>query len=338
MNHAKQPHILVGMLAIVASIALIFLSQPARADEPLLERIAVIPLKGPAGNLDHMLVDTQRSRLFVANQINNSLDIVDLEHNQLVRQVPGQKKIHGIEYVRHLNRIYLGNGESGVNILDGREYTPIKDIPMPHADNVHYHPKTFRVYVAHGPKHLAVIDAAGLVKIADIELPGPPEDFCMTVSPPRLFVNAINPSQVVVIDPTKNQIVKTYPIAGAEKNETAAIDESNHRLFIGCRKPPCMLALDSDSGKEVARVTIPERVDNMFYDKVGKQIYATCGEGFIAVIRQSDANHYELVAKIPTANGAKTSYFDASTRRLYVGVPKQPGKDGPEVWVYRTRS
>ena len=206
------------------------------------------------------------------------------------------------------------------------------------ADNVHYHPKTFRVYVAHGPRHLAVVDAAGLFKITDIELPGPPEDFCMTTSPPRLFVNTVSPSQVVVIDPAKNQIVKKCPLTGAEQNETAAIDEASHRLFIGCRKPPCVLALDSASGKELARVAIPERVDNMFFDAGAKQIYATCGEGFIAVIRQSDADHYELAAKIPTAKGAKTSYFDSTTGRLYVGVPRQPDREAPEVWVYRTRS
>src|SRR5690349_5555760 len=125
--------LLAGMLVVLA-----WGLEPVEADEPPLERIATIALKGPEGPPDHPLVDTQRSRLFVANQINNSLDIVDLESGQLAKQVPDQKKIHGIGYVRHLNRVYVGNGEGGLTILDGRDYQVIKSIPLKRADNVQY--------------------------------------------------------------------------------------------------------------------------------------------------------------------------------------------------------
>jgi hypothetical protein len=51
------------------------LSAPA-AEVPPLERIAIIPLKGPVGGLDHLSLDAKRGRPFVANTINGSLDVV----------------------------------------------------------------------------------------------------------------------------------------------------------------------------------------------------------------------------------------------------------------------
>src|SRR5438309_1782600 len=75
------------------------------ADGPSLERVQTIPLKGPAGRLDHMALDAEHSRLFVANMANASLDIVDLKTNKLVKQIPDQKGIQGIAYAPDLDRI-----------------------------------------------------------------------------------------------------------------------------------------------------------------------------------------------------------------------------------------
>jgi hypothetical protein len=67
-------------------------------------------------------------------------------------------------------------------------------------------------------------------------------------------------------------------------------------------------------------------------------IYASCGTGFIAVVRQMDADHYETIAKIDTVKMAKTSSFDPTSGRLYLGVPRRPDKEGPEIWVYEIRT
>jgi hypothetical protein len=75
----------------------------------------------------------------------------------------------------------------------------------------------------------------------------------------------------------------------------------------------------------------------LFYDAKRMRLYASCGEGFVAVIRQIDADHYEVAEKVPTADKAKTSFFHAETSRLFVAVPRQAGKEGPEIRVFRVR-
>jgi hypothetical protein len=95
--------------------------------------------------------------------------------------------------------------------------------------------------------------------------------------------------------------------------------------------------MDSETGAEVAGIEIPADTDDVSFDPKRKRIYASCGEGFIAVIKQNDADHHELVEKIPTVKDARTSFLDRETGRLYLGVPRQPGKAGPEIRVYEPK-
>jgi hypothetical protein len=75
----------------------------------------------------------------------------------------------------------------------------------------------------------------------------------------------------------------------------------------------------------------------MANDAKAKRICASCGSGYVAIVRQIGADHYELAAKVETIKGAKTCYYDAATARLYLAVPRQEGKEGPEIWVYEAQ-
>jgi hypothetical protein len=89
-------------------------------DPPPLAQVRTIALKGPVGGLAHLAVDTKRGRLFVANTVNGSLDIVDLKAGKLLKQVPGQGRIRGIDYSAEADRVFVGNGTGGIcNTFDG---------------------------------------------------------------------------------------------------------------------------------------------------------------------------------------------------------------------------
>jgi DNA-binding beta-propeller fold protein YncE len=326
------------MGVLLAGSLAVWLASPwaGGAERPPLERVGVVELKGKSGPLDHLTVDSVHNRLLVANQCNDTLDVVDLKSGKLIRQVPGQKQVHGVAYAPDRDRIFLGNGEGVCNVLDGRDYKLLKTLRVSDADNVQYDPRTHRVFVA-GEKDLAVIDATSLKLLTSIKLPGPPEGFRVATGRPRLYVNTSSPCQVAVVDTGNNQVITQYPLGSKEGNETLALDEAGKRIFVGCRGEPRMVVLAEDSGKQVTSVAIPEGVDDMFFDAKAKRIYASCGSGFVAVIRQIDADHYRSVARVPTVKGARTSCFDPGTGRLYVAVPRQTGKQGPEVWVYQTR-
>lgn len=322
---------------LMIAAAMLTATDLASAAEPKsLKLVQTIDLKGEPGRLDHMAIDKEHGRLFVANLSNNSLDIVDLKAGKLVKQIPDQKKLQGIAYAADLDRIFVGNGISGnCNVFDGRDYKLLKSIPLPDADNVRYNPKTHLVYVEHAEQSLSVIDARNYETKTTIKLPGRPQAFQLEASRPRLYLNAL-PNHVVVIDTDKNEVLHKYPLKLAERGYPMAVDEKNHRLFFGCREKPVVLVMDSETGKAIATVLIPADIDDLFYDAKRKRLYASCGEGFLTVLKQIDADTYEILERIPTPKLARTCFFDPDSGRLYLGIPRQEGKEGPEVRVYET--
>jgi DNA-binding beta-propeller fold protein YncE len=320
-----------------AALAALWLSTPAPAAE--LERVQTIALKGKPGGLDHLAIDAKRQRLFVANKANNTLDVVDLKAGKLLLQKPSQTAIQGIAYAPDLDRVFVGLGSNGLcNVFDGETYGIKKTIKFKDdADNVRYNPALHRVYVAHAENALGVIDAKTFALKADIKLPGAAEGFQIETKRPRIYLNTPSPSQVVVIDTDKNEVVTAYPVKRAGGGHPLALDEANHRVFVGCRKEPMIVVLDGETGKEVAGVPIPAGVDDLFLDGQRKRLYASCGEGFLVVLKQVDADRLETLEKVPTAKGAKTCLYVPETGRLYLAVPRQEGKAGPEVWVYQAK-
>jgi DNA-binding beta-propeller fold protein YncE len=324
---------------VLLPFAFCLLPCSAAADPPSLERIQTIDLKGRPGKLDHLIVDGKSGRLFQANKVNNTLDVVDLKAGKLVKQITGQAGVQGLAYAADLGRLFTGLGTGGYcNVFDGKTYKLLKTIKfMDDADNVRYDPRTHQVYVAHAEKGLGVIDGTSLDLKADINLPGSAESFQLETGRPRLYLNIPSPSQVVLIDTGKNEVIKSYPLKLAAANYPLALDEANHRLFIGCRKKPMVVVMDSESGTEITAVPIPADTDDLFYDAGRKRIYVSCGEGYLAVLRQVDPDHYEMLEKVPTIKDARTCYFEPGTGRLYLAVPRQAGKEGPEIWVYQAR-
>lgn len=323
---------------LLTSLAVVGCGQPAAAEPASLELVQTIPLKGAAGRLDHLALDAKGNRLFIANLSNNSLDVVDLKAGKLVKQIADQQKIQGVAYVPEVDRIFVGNGKDGVcNVFDGKNYELVRSIKLDDADNVRYDPRTSQVYVTHAENALSVIDPKKLDVKATIKLPGAPEAFQLDPSRPRLYVNVPKPSQVVVVDTEKNEVVAKFPLTLAEANYPLAFDAKSGRLFVGCRKKPTVMVLDVKTGKVVANVEIPGDIDDLFYDAKRERLYASCGAGFLAVLQRKEADRYEVVERIATGKLARTCLFDPESGRLYVPVPRQKDNDSPELRVFQAK-
>jgi hypothetical protein len=94
--------------------------------------------------------------------------------------------------------------------------------------------------------------------------------------------------------------------------------------------------MNSTTGEMIATVDSNADADDLFYDVARKRIYVSCGEGIIAVIEQSDADHYKLLARAPTVTEARTSAFSEPLKCLYVAAPRR-GEQPAEVRVFEAR-
>ena len=321
---------------LLAAAAALVLSAAAPAGE--LELVQTINLKGKPGQLDHVAIDAKRDRLFLANKANNTLDIIDLKSGMLVKQKTSQTGIQGIAYAPDLDKVFVGLGSGLFNVFDGDSYKIVKTLRFKDdADNVRYVPSTHMVYVAHAEKMLGVIDASTYSLKADIKLPDTAEGFEKETRRPRMYVNAPGANLVAVIDTDKNEVVQTFPTTMATGGHPLALDEASQRIYVGCHKKPMVLVLDTESGKEITGADIAGGVDDMWLDAKRKRLFASCADGRLVVLKVVDADHVEPLESIETPKGARTCLYVPETGRLYLAVPRQDGKDGPEIQVYQVK-
>jgi hypothetical protein len=132
------------------------------------------------------------------------------------------------------------------------------------------------------------------------------------------------------------KLTATWPLAGAKANYPMALDEGGHRLFVGCRQPARVLIFDTVSGRQVGAFEISGDTDDLFFDTVRKRLYLSCGEGFLDVFQQQDADRLTRAAHVATAPGARTSLYVAQENRLYLAVPHR-GDQKAEIRVYEVR-
>jgi hypothetical protein len=113
-----------------------------------------------------------------------------------------------------------------------------------------------------------------------------------------------------------------------------ALDEADHRLFVGCRLPSRLVVLNTDSGDVIAKTDISAIATISSTIPKRQRVYAICGAGKIDVIDQIDPNTYRVSTTIGTADGARTGLFVSERDVLFVAVPHR-GAQQAEVRCYQ---
>lgn len=312
-----------------------FLTQTASAGSAPLRLEKTIPLPNVEGRIDHLSTDINGQRLFVAALGNITVEVIDLRAGRRSHSISGLSEPQGVAYVPSTNQIFVANGGDGsCKVFDGHSFKLIASLDFKDdADNLRYDAQAGLVYVGFGNGAIGTIDATELKQVGEVKLAGHPEAFQLEKNGNRIFVNVPTANQVAVIDRKKQTVIATWLVKEAHANFPMALDESNHRLFIGCRKPAQLLVFDTESGKEVGRLAIDGDADDIFYDSQHKQVYVVCGAGFIDVFQQVSADQYKPVARISTAPGARTGLFVPELGRLYIAIPHRENQKA-EIRVY----
>jgi DNA-binding beta-propeller fold protein YncE len=297
--------------------------------------VTTIALPGVEGRFDHLAVDPGGKRVAVAALGNNTVEVIDVAGGKRVQTLSGMREPQGIAFAPDLKRIFVASGKDGkLRAYDATTLKLVSELAVGEdADNVRYEIAHKRVWVAHGDGAVAVVDAATMKKLADISLDAHPESFQFEKSGPRIFANVPDASEVEVVDREKHTILAKWPIKEAGANFPMALDEANHRMFIGCRKPAKVLVINTDTGKVTAQFACPGDTDDVFYDASRKRVYVAGGEGFLEAFDQKGADQYVSAGKIATAAGARTGLFSAELNQFFVAVPHR-GAQGAEVRVY----
>src|SRR5438874_1777932 len=319
----QMKRVLRPSLQAIVALVLCYTLATVRAQTAPLKLTKTIALPGVEGRIDHFAFDAAGERLFVCALGNNTVEVVDLRKGVRVHSITGFGAPQGIAYIPELNRIFVANDKGGIcKIYDGKSFEAVGELDFKDdADNVRYDDATKKIYVSFGSGGIAIVNAPDGKQIGSIKLSGHPEAFALEQHAHRIFVNVPNSRHVAVIDREKGEVISKWQTDLAFGNFPMALDESNHRLFVGCRLPPKLVVLNTDSGDAVAKIDISGDPDDVFYDAKRRRLYAICGAGKIDVVEQIDPKTYKTSTKIDTAEGARTGLFVPERDTLFVAVP-----------------
>src|ERR1700688_193234 len=265
-------------------------------------------------------------------------------------------------YLPGSNEIWLTLTDSSAVVISGTTYEVTKTVklsgygdPNRGADNAAYDPATHLIYAGvevfenfggsgqHGSDNASIdiVDTKTAKLAGTIKLPGgDPAGITIEPSGKRMYVTmgdiVEGNSHVAVVDLEKRAVVAQWPIIGGPVPHTAGLDVAHHRLFVGSQtvahtgniggghqhEPGKLVVMDTESGKVVQVLDSIGGADDLQYDAPTQRIYFMGTTGTVAVFKEVDPDHFELLGKVPTGAIAKTGLWVPELKRFYSAVPR----------------
>jgi len=333
------------MTKIATAIVLFFLCGFAAQAQtaPPLKLQQTIALPGVTGNFDHFAIDLSRDILFAAAKGNHTVEVVNLKTGKIIQSIRGLEKPHGLAWVPETHRLYVADGKlAELKVYQGNPLKVSGTLKLSDdADDMVYDEQSGTLYVGHGgsdaanPGRIAVINTKDFSLVANLTVAAHPEALDIDRQGQRVFANIADAARVVVVNTKANAIEDTWKLKDASDNTPMAYDARDQILFIACRKPPVLIALDGNTGKEMGRIPSDAGADDLFYDAKFHRVYVITGSGVVDVYSINSAKHFTSLGKVHTAPGAKTGLLVPSQNLLYVGIPSM-GSQPAEIRVYET--
>jgi DNA-binding beta-propeller fold protein YncE len=265
-------------------------------------------------------------------------------------------------YLPASNEIWVTLTDSSVVVISGTTYEVTKTLklsgygdPNRGADNAAYDPATHLIYAGvevfenfggsgeHGSTDASIdlVDTTAAKLVGSIKLPGgDPAGITIDPAGKRLYVTmgdiVEGNSHVAVVDLDKRAVVAQWPIIGGPVPHTAGLDVAHHRLFVGSRtvahtgnvggghqhEPGKLVVMDTETGKVVQVLDSVGGADDLQYDAATGRIYFVGTTGTVAVFKEIDPDHFQLLGKVPTGAIAKTGLWVPELKRFYSAVPR----------------
>jgi YVTN family beta-propeller protein len=309
------------VLILLAIVALnIYLSTRPAAKTMKVAGIVSIPTPFRLGRpfIDYMTISG--SRLYAGYASGGLVGVVDTATNQAVITIDGLTRVHGIAVVADRNLGFASS--SGDNVVGVFDLTTNKLLQKISAgdgpDAIIYDDQAHLVYVAnHSGKTGTLIDPATQKAVATIPLGGEPEYPQADPATGLIYQNLEDTSELVVIDPLKQIVIKRYKLDPGEGPTGLALDAARHRLFSTARNKK-LIVMDTETGAIVAVLPIGAGVDGAGYDPVLRRVYSANGVGSMTVIQQDSPDQYRVLENATTHFGGHSLVVDPASHRVFV--------------------
>jgi YVTN family beta-propeller protein len=296
-----------------AALLALLLPLCARA-APFLPPRAV-PLGAPE-KFQYVLFDPGRNRVFVAH--GNEVTVVDAAALAVIGHITGLAGAHGVALVPG-GEGYADSGRAAtVSIFDPASFHVLATLKADtDAYAVVYDPASRHVFVMNDDAGtITVIDPARRAVIATIALT-PGFESAEADGQGHLFIAHSEAHQLLRIDTRRNLADAAWTIPACGEPHGLAADSAGHRIFVSC-PTGTLVALDSGTGRELARLPIGRGGDTLLFDSLRHRLYSPNPGGTLSVIDTAARHGLAAEPDMPIPPGARTGAIDPATGRIFL--------------------
>jgi DNA-binding beta-propeller fold protein YncE len=293
----------------------------------VLKQVAEISLPGPAVRFDYQNLDAKNGRLYIAHMNADQLVVFDTQKRQIVANLDGFKRVHGVIAVPEIGRVFASaTGDHQMNAVDSSTLKIVGQAgPINYPDGLAYSPSTKRVFVSdeHGGVD-AVVDAQTNKLINSISLGGGAGNTVYDAGSGHILVAVHRVNELVAIDPAAMKIIGRYKLPGIENPHGVALDQANRLAFIAGEENHSLAVFDLKSMKLISVHEVGDDPDVLAFDPGLGRLYVSAESGTVTVLQESGRNLKTLGQfHMPHAH---TVSVDPNTHLVYLPLENINGK------------
>ena len=284
------------------------------------------------GDLNTQLLEQAELRilgevLYVENANSNSISVIDLETNKVIRNISVGSSPHDLKISQNQETLYSTDIDSGtISVINTTTNTLIRQIPTDvSVHGIAIFNDTLYVGDVYGGKVLIIKD--GVIK-GEIKVGSGPE--YMEVSPNGKFLYVANLwSPISVVDLEENKVIKE--IDSGKTPHGLLFTNDGSRLFIVNMKSNTLSIIDAEKHEIIKTIAVGDRPEYVALTPDESLAYVTnLGSDTISII---DTRSFEVVNEIQVGDGPHGIAFSSDGYFVYVS-----NMNGNDVSVIATAS
>ena len=273
---------------------------------------------GGEGGFDYVNADSAGRRLYMARsgKSNPRLLAFDLDSLRPVGEIDGISA-HGA-VIDPVSQHGFASSKP-ITMFDAKTVATIKPIPVDgNPDGLTFDPSSGQVYVlSHSAPGITAIDAADGTLSGTVDLGAAPEQ---TVGDGKghLYVDLEDKDAVGVVDTKTLAVTAHYPLGDKHTPAGLAMDTKSRVLFVACRNPASLVMMNADTGAILDSIAIGLGNDGVVFNPTTHEVFASQGDGTLAVVKENSPTSFALEQSLPTQSGAKTLTLDTKTGHIFL--------------------
>ncbi len=289
----------------------------------------------PVGILPNgIAINENTNRIYVANEIDNTVSVIDGSTNSVIATVAVGSEPTGIGVNPVTNKIYVVNhsGGSPVSVIDGNTNTVIAEVPVDiNAFGIAVNPNTNLIYITvqtgrRDGAYVDVIDGSSDTLVSTIPYAS------LDVYPNGIVVNPItnliyvadNNNLIQVIDGNTNAPIQSITdITSWSNSFNIAINSDTNRVYIASAivGGSAIAIIDGESNTILDRISVPSPGGNAFPFAIGvnpstNHIFIGNNNGGVSVL--DGATNTFLANALPVPGALLGFAVNRVTNRVYV--------------------